>query len=63
MWSDRTRGNDFILKEGRLRFEIRKKFIPEKVVRHWHVSLKKAVSGPCLEMFKNRLDEALNNLV
>ncbi|KFV19216.1 hypothetical protein N340_00880, partial [Tauraco erythrolophus] len=55
--------NGFKLKEGRFRLDIRKKFLTQRVVRHWHRLPREAVAAPSLEMFKARLDEALGNLV
>ena len=57
------RGNGFKLKEGRLRFGIRKKFFTVRVVRHWHRLSREAVAAPSLAVFKARLDGALSNLV
>lgn len=34
-----------------------------RVVRHWNRLLRKAVDAPSLEVFKVRLDRALNNLL
>jgi len=60
MW---TRGNDFKLKEGRFRLDIRKKFFTMRVVRHWHRLPREAVAAPSLAVFKATLDGALSNLV
>ncbi|KFO63813.1 hypothetical protein N302_06052, partial [Corvus brachyrhynchos] len=55
--------NGFKLTEGRFRLDIKKKFIPVRVVRHWHRLPREAVAAPSLEVFKARLDGALSNLV
>ncbi|KFZ56298.1 hypothetical protein N321_03417, partial [Antrostomus carolinensis] len=51
------------LKEGRFRLDIRKKFFPVRVVRHWNRLPKEAVDAPSLEVFEARLDKALSNLI
>lgn len=38
------------------------KFITMRVMRHWNMLPREAVSAPSLEMFKARLDGALSNL-
>jgi len=60
--SDRTRGNSFKLKEGRVRLDIRKKFFPLRVMRPWPRLPREAVAVPSLAVFKARLDGALSNL-
>ncbi|KFV50709.1 hypothetical protein N341_13024, partial [Tyto alba] len=55
--------NGFKLKGGRFRFDIRKKFFPVRVVRHWHRVPRAAVAAPSLEGFKARLDGAGSTLV
>ena len=51
------------MKEGRFRIDIRKKFFPTRVVRHWNRLPSEAVDIPSLEQFKARLDGALSNLI
>ncbi|KFQ85775.1 hypothetical protein N337_01189, partial [Phoenicopterus ruber ruber] len=55
--------NGFKLKEGRFRFNIRKKFFTLGVVRHWLRLPREAVDASSLEVFKAGLDGALSNLV
>ena len=64
-WSDRTRGSSFKLKEGRFRLDIRKQFFTLRVgvVRPWHRLSREVVDAPLVEVFKARLDTALNNLL
>jgi len=60
--SDRTRHNEFKLKERRLRLDTRKKFFTLRVVRHWHRFPREVGDAPSLESFKARVDGALSNL-
>ena len=55
------RGNGFKLKEGRFRLDIRKKFFPVRVVRHWQTS-RQNEAGPSLEVFMAWLDRASGSL-
>ena len=59
--SDRTKGNDSKLKEGRFRLDVKGKYFAQRVVRCCHRLPREAGDAPSLEAF--RPGWALDNLV
>ena len=51
------------LEVGRFRLEVRRKFFPMRVVRHWHRLPMEVVETSSLEVLKARLDVAVSNLL
>ena len=51
------------MKEGRFRLDIGGKFFTKRVMRCWHRLPREVVNAPSLEVFKARLDGALDSLV
>ncbi|TRZ06678.1 hypothetical protein HGM15179_020428 [Zosterops borbonicus] len=58
--TDRMRGHSLKLCQGKYRLDIRKKFFTERVIKYWNSLPGEVVESPSLDVFKRKLDVALD---
>jgi len=57
------RGNGLKFHQARFRSDIRKIFCTERVKKHWYRLTREVVESPSLEVFKEHVDTALQDMV
>lgn len=61
--SNRTRGNDFKLNQGRCKLDTRKKLLMEMLVKHWNRLHRGVVQSPSIKAFRRHVGVAFRNVV